>query len=207
MEDKFYIQNEYINQIEVSKSKFISILKPLDKIDDVDDILQDIRLRYPKAKHYIYAYIFDEKIYYTDNGEPSNTAGKPTIDVLKGTNLNRIILVTVRYFGGTLLGASNLLRTYLKCAKEVCLMAKLYKLEYTNLYQLRIGNDDFKIFSKFISNNNGCIKKIYYNGDIINFSLQIDKNIEEMLYLKTLNIIGKNKLKIYKEENYNGRKL
>lgn len=200
MDNKFYIQNEYVNQIEVSKSKFISILKPLESLDDIDDILNDIKLRYPKARHYIYAYIFDEKLYYTDNGEPSNTAGKPTFDVLKGNNLNRAILITIRYFGGVLLGASNLLRTYLKCAKEVCLMAKLYKLEYTNLYQLVIGNEDFKVFNRFIANNNGNIKKIFYNGDIINFSLQIDKPIDEMLYLKSLNIIGKNQLKIYKEE-------
>ena len=79
-------------------------------------------------------------------------------------------------------------------------MAKLYKLEYTNLYQLVIGNEDFKVFNRFIANNNGNIKKIFYNGDIINFSLQIDKPIDEMLYLKSLNIIGKNQLKIYKEE-------
>ena len=112
----YYIYEKSVFQIDIMKSKFISILCPISSQEDVETLLKEVKKEYPKARHYIYAYILDQKQKSNDDGEPSGTAGKPTLELLNNQNLTNCLLITVRYFGGIKLGASRLLRTYLDSA-------------------------------------------------------------------------------------------
>lgn len=121
-----YIKEEFKQSLEIKKSKFIAICLPIDSSDNLEIALDNIKKEFPKANHYCYACIIDNFIRYSDDKEPSNTAGKPILGVLQNKNLNHILLVVVRYFGGVKLGASNLLRAYVNTAIAVLEIAKFY---------------------------------------------------------------------------------
>lgn len=184
----YYIYEKSIYQIDIMKSKFISILSPISAQDDVERILKEIKKEYPKARHYIYAYILDQKQKSNDDGEPSGTAGKPTLELLNNQNLTNCLLVTVRYFGGIKLGASRLLRTYLDSAIGAVKAAKKYILETTNLYSVEIPIEKRFIFEEICNLNSVNVKKIIYNNDSIYYEILSNlNNISDLFNKVSLN--------------------
>lgn len=119
------IRQTYQSNLEVMKSKFISILMPLDNPDDFKEILKKIQKEHSKAKHIVYAYKVDQKTKSCDDREPKGTAGRPLMELLLKKELDHVALVIVRYFGGTLLGAGRLLRTYLQAGVNVINSAEI----------------------------------------------------------------------------------
>lgn len=106
-------------------SKFIAFAFPFDHINEMDDHLKYLKNLHPKARHFCYAYaigIDQEEFRMNDDGEPSNTAGKPIYGQIKSHELTNVFVVVVRYFGGTKLGASGLIQAY-KEAANVALKA------------------------------------------------------------------------------------
>lgn len=108
------IERENIQQIEVMKSKFIAYLLPLRKEEDFKPLLANLKKEHKKARHIVYAYRVGMKSKSCDDGEPKGTAGHPLLELLYKKDLTDVALLVVRYFGGTLLGAGRLLRTYLQ---------------------------------------------------------------------------------------------
>ena len=100
------------------KSKFIGYLYKIENEDDVKEILSSLKKEHPKARHMPHAYILKNTAKKTDDKEPHNTAGIQIYNQLVYNNLNSHLLVVIRYFGGTKLGAGPLLRAYLNCAKN-----------------------------------------------------------------------------------------
>lgn len=101
------------------KSKFYGFLYIVNSIDEVENILSNIRKEHKKCKHIVYAYKIGSYEKKYEDKEPSNTAGKPILDVIHFNNLDNTLIIVVRYFGGTLLGAGLLARTYSKAAREL----------------------------------------------------------------------------------------
>lgn len=109
-------------ELSFRKSRFIACLFPAANEEVFQQGLTEVKGRYPKATHYCYAVICDTDGHWermSDDGEPSGTAGRPILDVLRGSGLTNAALVVVRYFGGTLLGTGGLVRAYSDTAKEV----------------------------------------------------------------------------------------
>ena len=102
------------SNLEVMKSKFISILMPLENPDDFKIILKNLQKEHSKAKHIVYAYKVGNKTKSCDDREPKGTAGRPLMELLLKKELDNVALIVVRYFGGTKLGAGRLLRTYVQ---------------------------------------------------------------------------------------------
>lgn len=104
---------------EVKKSKFYAYNYEVDGISDVNEIIDNIKKEHKKARHIVYAYKIDgiEKKY--DDGEPSGTAGMPLYNIINKKDLNHILIVVVRYFGGIKLGAGGLLRAYNTAGSDV----------------------------------------------------------------------------------------
>ena len=98
----------------VKNSGFITLLYKVSSWSDALDILDKVREEYPDATHYCYGFIADEVERCSDDGEPSGTAGMPILKVLKANNLNYILGIVIRYFGGIKLGAAGLIRAYSK---------------------------------------------------------------------------------------------
>ena len=105
-------------EIIVKKSRFISYYYEIDAFDEIKEILNDLKSEHKKAKHIVYAYKFENTAGKSDDKEPKGTAGLPLYNLLETKNLNNRLIVVVRYFGGTLLGAGLLQRTYRASALE-----------------------------------------------------------------------------------------
>jgi uncharacterized YigZ family protein len=134
----FFVDKEFVNSIEVTKSKFIAHLCPY---IDFDKVLQRLKNEHPKARHFVYAYRylneFDQIVENSsDDGEPRGTSGKPTLAVLAGNELINTAVITVRYFGGTLLGTGGLVRAYGDAVNAVVKIAELK--EYKKLFTKNI---------------------------------------------------------------------
>lgn len=119
------ITQTYQSNLEVMKSKFISILLPLENPDDFKTILRNLQKEHSKAKHIVYAYKVGNKTKSCDDREPKGTAGRPLLELLLKKELDNVALIVVRYFGGTLLGAGRLLRTYLQSGVNVVNQAEI----------------------------------------------------------------------------------
>lgn len=110
-----------INELsyEIKKSKFIGYMYEVLSEDEVNTILTSLKSMHKNAKHFPYAYKLVNTARKTDDKEPSNTAGTPILKALERKNLTNTLIVIVRYFGGTKLGAGPLLRSYAKVANDL----------------------------------------------------------------------------------------
>lgn len=108
------------------KSKFISHVKPVDNEEDALAYLNEMRSRYANATHNVYAYVIDENniFRYSDDGEPSGTAGMPVLDTIRKAGLVDVIVIVTRYFGGTLLGTGGLVHAYGASARQGLIASK-----------------------------------------------------------------------------------
>ena len=126
---------------EIQKSKFYCILIRIDNLDFISLKLDEIRKEYKDATHYCYAYILDNYKKCSDDGEPSGTAGMPILNVLEQNNLNHILCVVIRYFGGIKLGAGGLVRAYSKAVTtaldnaNLITLVKGYEVNLTTTYE------------------------------------------------------------------------
>lgn len=109
-------------------SRFISFAFPVNTEDEIKDILQTIRKEHHSARHHCYAWrLGAEKLLYraNDDGEPSSTAGKPILGQIQFFDLTNILIIVVRYFGGTLLGVSGLINAYRNSALDAINQAEI----------------------------------------------------------------------------------
>lgn len=114
----YTIKNNSIKEIIIKNSKFITLLYKVYSLEDIKNTLINVKNLYPNATHYCYAYILNNEKKSSDDGEPSGTAGTPILNILESNNLNYILAVVIRYFGGIKLGSSGLIRAYSRSVKE-----------------------------------------------------------------------------------------
>ena len=109
-------------ELRVKKSRFFGLAMSVGTEQDVAKFINDVKLEFPGATHYCYAYIIDtgEKrlIRSSDAGEPANSAGKPILLAVESSGLHNVICVVVRYFGGVKLGIGGLIRAYGQAARD-----------------------------------------------------------------------------------------
>ena len=137
----FHIKSEVISEIEIKKSKFFGILSPASSIEEAKEILSDVRKRYPNATHYCTAMIFDNVQRSNDDGEPSGTAGLPMLECLRHKDLNNVVMIVVRYFGGTLLGTGGLVKAYQQSTLAAIEKAVLTLPVEAGLYTVSVSYD------------------------------------------------------------------
>lgn len=131
-------------EIEIKKSRFISRIYKIHSLEEVDKILQELKKEYKDATHYCYAYIIDENKKSSDDNEPSGTAGIPILQVLEKNNLNYVLCVVIRYFGGIKLGAGGLVRAYTKSVTEGLKLCQKYELIPGYKIEINISYDEQK---------------------------------------------------------------
>ena len=110
-----------IGEITEKKSRFIATIRPVETEEEALAFLEEMKKKYWDARHNCSAYVLGERqelLRCSDDGEPSQTAGKPMMDVLTGAGLTNVAAVVTRYFGGTLLGTGGLVRAYSAAVQE-----------------------------------------------------------------------------------------
>ncbi len=121
LEPYYTIHRGGIGEIVMKKSRFIATVSLADTEEDAISFIDDLKKKYWDATHNCYAYIIgtnNKTMRYSDDGEPSQTAGKPMLDVLLAKELTNIVVVVTRYFGGTLLGTGGLVKAYQSATVE-----------------------------------------------------------------------------------------
>ena len=189
----YTIKNNTHNEIIIKNSKFITYLYKINNINDISNHLKQIKELNKDATHYCYAYIIDNIKKADDDGEPSGTAGIPILKVLENNNLNNILAIVVRYFGGIKLGANGLIRAYTKSITNA--ISKDNIIELTKGYNINIEFNynqikEIDYLLKDINiNNKEFNTTIKYNIDIPTSFLETIK-INNITYkiLKEINI-------------------
>ena len=113
------LKEERSAELIVKKSRFIAIARTCSDPADVKRIVDQTRAQYPDATHVVHAAVMGSQFSYSDDHEPKNTAGRPALEVLKGSGITNIIVLIIRYFGGTLLGTGGLVKAYGDSTKMV----------------------------------------------------------------------------------------
>ncbi len=165
------------------KSEFIGILQHVKSTQEVEVAMKIIKDEYPKAKHYCYAYKINNKTKCSDDGEPSGTAGRPLLDVLEKRDLDEILIVVVRYFGGVLLGASRLLSTYVEAATKVINSSTLFSIENRYVYHLVMSYKDYDTLNRIKNKYDYHIENVTYDEKIGIDLLTKEDNIEALINL------------------------
>lgn len=188
----FSIKNNNKYEEIIKNSKFISLIFRVYNKDEVKDILNKIKMEYPNATHYCYAYVIDNDIKASDDNEPSNTAGIPILNQINSNNLNYTLIVVIRYFGGIKLGVGPLTRTYAKVAREVITKDNIIELEKGYDIDIIFNYNDIKDID-YILGNSRIINKsfdevitynVYVNSDILNKLSKYDININKEIYIE-----------------------
>ena len=129
MDDSYKtIENTAEGYITERKSKFISYVIPVESEDEVKPILEEYRKKYYNARHVCWAYMLGssrEEFRANDDGEPSGTAGRPILGQINSYELTNVLILVVRYFGGTLLGTGGLVKAYKEAAATAIQNAKI----------------------------------------------------------------------------------
>lgn len=165
----------------VKKSKFISFLYFVKSIDEVNNYLNELKAKYKDASHICYAYIVDNNVKYNDDKEPSKTAGFPILNVLKNNDLNYVLAVVVRYFGGIKLGSGNLLRTYLNVTNENLKKAGIKEYKLKKEYIITCNYDNVNYVNNVLKDED-IINKTFDN--FITYEILIDN--ENIIKIKDL---------------------
>lgn len=171
------------DEIIINKSKFIGYASPINSEDEAIDFINQIKKKHADATHNVYAYVYGDNSNiqrFSDDGEPSGTAGMPVLNLIKLENLKNVVVVVTRYFGGVLLGAGGLARAYSKTAKigidsAIIVDKTLYcdvnvEIDYTLLGKLE--NE--------LSKNNYLIKNKIFNEKVNLNILCLEDDVEKL---------------------------
>jgi uncharacterized YigZ family protein len=175
----FTIKENKTYEYTINKSQFITKLYKINDVNLVKDVLDDLRKEYKDATHYCYAYVIDDNKKSSDDGEPGGTAGVPIMDVLNKANLNNVLCVVIRYFGGIKLGAGGLIRAYRKAVIDCINQCDLVELVNGYHIVLEVTYDKQKELDYLLKDN---YKKDY--KDNIIYDIKCDDNIKEILESK-----------------------
>ncbi|NJD58962.1 MAG: YigZ family protein [Anaerolineales bacterium] len=115
--------HEIRRELVIANSRFIACLAPVFSVDEAKGFIQRIKAEFPDATHHVPVYLVghaaSEIAHCSDAGEPSGTAGRPALAVLRGSGLGDVAVVVTRYFGGTKLGTGGLVRAYSEAVRMV----------------------------------------------------------------------------------------
>jgi len=195
----YTIVSDIKNEIIINKSKFICVYKKVYSEEDALIYISNIKDKYKDATHYCYSYIIDNTRRFNDDGEPCGTAGMPILNVLENNNLNYIVCIVIRYFGGIKLGTGGLVRAYSKSAAECLKIATIKKIVSGKNIKIVFNYDKVKLVDNTLKDveikdkrfdqnityafsiSNTKLEKIkeILNSNVIEFNISKDILIEE----------------------------
>ncbi len=156
-------------EIVEKKSRFIASVKQVTSEEEAISFVNEVKSKYRDARHNVYAYVVSENNIsrFTDDGEPSGTAGAPVLDVILKEELTDTAIVVTRYFGGTLLGTGGLVRAYGKAAKDGVTNAKICEKIYCHEVSMRIPYDMLGKINYILDNGEYIKGATEYAEDVI----------------------------------------
>ncbi|MGN0820071.1 MAG: YigZ family protein [Christensenellaceae bacterium] len=154
MDEYLSVEREAENEIVIERSRFITFVKRVETEADAKDFIATIRKKHGLATHNCYAYVVENGLIrrFSDDGEPSKTAGAPILEAITGNNLSNVVVVVTRYFGGIKLGAGGLVRAYIDSASTCIKKANVVKFVKCDVFAVRTDYQSQKLL-------NGALKE------------------------------------------------
>lgn len=185
----YTIKNEIENEIIIKNSKFITVLIPINDTKKINEIIDTLKIKYPKATHYCYAYVTKDHQKSSDDKEPSSTAGLPMLNVLLKNNIINVLAVTIRYFGGIKLGAGGLVRAYSKSVSNALEKSSIIELENAITIEIKTSYESQKQLDYLLKNSNILSKEF---KEEITYIATIPIHLEQELNAYNYKILATN---------------
>ena len=179
----YSINDNINNTYTIKKSKFITYLYRVNNINEVNNLINNLKNQYQDATHVCFGYIVDNMEKCSDDKEPSGTAGLPILNTLKAHNLNNVLAIVIRYFGGIKLGTGGLSRAYATSVKECLDKTSIIELIEGYLIELEFDYNQTKLIDYMLHNkeiinkdyNHNIVYKFYLNKDELDFIKELEK--------------------------------
>lgn len=149
-------------------SKFIALAYPVGSENEIKERIEAIRKQYHDARHHCYAWRLgpEMKLYRSnDDGEPAGSAGPPILGQIRSKNLTNILLVVVRYFGGTLLGVGGLIRAYKSAAADALEKATIHQKKVYSHWELKFAYPQMNAVMKLVKEYDLVMEKQQFDLD------------------------------------------
>jgi uncharacterized YigZ family protein len=161
-------------------SKFLAYAYPISSDGEIKEIVTSLKTEHPKANHYCWAMRLstDRSVFkLNDDGEPSGTAGRPILNTLLSRDLTNILMVVVRYFGGTLLGVPGLINAYKMATEEALNRAVVIEKTVNDIYTLSFD---------YLQMNE--VMRIIKDGDLSILTQQFDTNCWVQVSIRKMHV-------------------
>ncbi len=138
-------------------SKFLAFAYPISAEGEIKTLVANLRAEHPKANHHCWAMRLtaDRSVFkINDDGEPSGTAGRPILNTLLSKNLTNILVVVVRYFGGTLLGVPGLINAYKQATEDAISQAVIIEKTVNDVYIISFNYLQMNEIMRLVKENN-----------------------------------------------------
>ena len=188
------IKENVSGEIVEKKSRFIANIFYIETEAEAEEIIKQNKKKYYDARHNCYAYRInkDNISRFSDDGEPSGTAGAPMLNILEGRDLSNILVIVTRYFGGILLGTGGLVRAYQDATLDALNNATLVSKVYGNITDLEVEYKYLESIKYYLKNESINIININYHEKIkvtIEVTDEEVKKIENKILNRELNIL------------------
>lgn len=193
VESYLTIRNQTKYEDKIMGSKFISFAIPVVSLEEIESELKLIRTEFYDATHHCYGWSLLNRNTLTtetkssDDGEPSGTAGKPILSVIKGENLANILVVVVRYFGGTKLGTGGLVKAYSKGAKSVIDLSETVTVFLYQSFEIFCEYDFISTFQKLVEEFQAKINQTEYL-EKVHFTVGILPSKQKLFHEKVIEL-------------------
>jgi len=192
------IKSDVSAEIVEKKSKFIANIFYIENDKEAIKKLEEIRKLHKDARHNVFSYrIANGEERASDDGEPSGTAGIPILDILRGNNLQNIIVIVTRYFGGILLGTGGLVKAYTDVTKDALKKAFIINKKLKIELILNISYEYNNIVNHFLRSNQISIISCDYS-DKVKTIIAVDCENEEII-INQLNELTNRNIEIIRE--------
>lgn len=158
-----------LETIVIKKSRFISIGMYVESAEEAKEILKATRKEYADSSHVVHAFFSGpgaDIFGFSDDREPSGTAGRPVLEVLKGSGITNIIVLVVRYFGGTKLGTGGLVKAYTEAAQKALGSLPVEELIAKSSFKIDLGYDLYDPIVKILKLHSAEIEEPVFDTQV-----------------------------------------
>ncbi len=169
------VEIENSDEFVEKKSRFIGYVKPVKTQNEAVDFINSIKSKHWDAAHNVYAYVLKENNIqrYSDDGEPSGTAGVPVLDVIQKNELVDVCVVVTRYFGGTLLGTGGLVRAYSHGSKIAVESGNIITMAPCKILSVSVDYSFYERLNNLLNDFGANIESTDYSDKVnITFSIK-----------------------------------
>lgn len=180
------------DNFEEKKSKFIGYAKAVESQEEAENFIQEIKELNNTATHNCTAYVINENLKrFSDDGEPSHTAGMPMLTTLEQEGLKEVVVVVTRYFGGTLLGKGGLVRAYTHACKLALEKAIIVDKVLHKLVELEFSYENIGVLDNYLITNKIMVTDKKYE-DSVKYTIFSESETEDKLKQDLLDLTSAN---------------